>query len=82
MPLKAYHKTIAIVVAALLVFRLAITLRTGAIVGDDIGLLFKCFNWWRGGDALSFIIIPSCQLKVKTTIVGTVTAKNRPLTGC
>ena len=58
MPLKAYHKIIAIVVATLLVFRLAITLRTGAIVGDDIDLLFKCFNWWRGGDALSFILIP------------------------
>jgi len=41
--------------AALLVFRLAITLRTGAIVGDDINLLARCFGWWQGGDILPLL---------------------------
>ncbi len=36
---------------SVLLLRLAITLRTGAVSGDDVKLLVDCFNWWKHGDA-------------------------------
>jgi hypothetical protein len=43
------------VAAVLLLLRLAITIRSGAVSGDDMQLLADCFGWWHNGNAAGLV---------------------------
>ena len=48
--MKAPRRIWIIAVSLLVLLRLAITIRAGAVSGDDMALLTDCFDWWKHGN--------------------------------